>query len=112
MERYRSLFSSVFSPDNNSHQTAEITSKHGLILDCSPQLTNTRITSTTFEFLTRWARSFHQGRGCGFLHETVTGQGADPPDGLHLLRRERNQPILDVKALLEDAVKGNFDGSS
>ena len=101
-----------FSLDNNSRQTAEVRSKHGLILDCSLQLTNTRnITSTTFELLTRWARSFHQGKRYGFLHET--GQDADPcAGGLRILRCERNQPILDVKAWLEDAVKCNFDGFS
>jgi len=90
--------------------TAEIRSKHGLILDCSLQLTNARISSTTFELLKQWARSFHQGKRYGFLHET--GQDADPSGSLDLLRCERNQPILDVKAWLEDETKCNFDGSS
>jgi hypothetical protein len=95
-------------PDTN-HQTAEIRSKHGLILDCSLQLMNKRITTTKFESLTQWARSFYKGKRYGFLHET--GQDADP-HGDHLLRCERNQPILDVKAWLEDAVRCSFDGSS
>ena len=104
-------FIPCFFPDNNSLQIAEIRSKHGLILDCSLQLTNTHFTSTTIELVTQWARSFHQGKRYGFLHET--GQDVDPrTGGLHLLRRERNQPILDVKAWLEDAVKCDFDGSS
>ena len=92
------------------HQTVEIRSKHGLILDCSLQLAETNMPSATFELLTQWARSFHQGKRYGFLHET--GHGSDPPGGLHLLRYERNQPILDVKTWLENAVKCNFDSSS
>ena len=55
--------------------------------------------------LDQWVRSFYQDKRYGFLHET--GQGADPTDGLHPLRCERN----DVKAWLEDAVNCNFDGS-
>jgi len=89
--------------------TAEIRSKHGLILDCSLQITNTRITSTTFELLSQWARSYHQGKRYGFLHEA--GQDADPCKG-GLLRCERNEPIWDVKAWLEDAVRCSFDGPS
>jgi hypothetical protein len=105
--RTSSLFQPL-SPDNNaSHQTVEVRSKHGLILDCSLQLTNMRLTNTTFELLNQWARSYYQGKRYGFLHET-----ADPPGGLHLLRCERNEPILDVKGWLEDALKCNFDGSS
>jgi len=86
--------------------TVEVRSKHGLILECSLQLTNTRITNTTFELLNQWARSYYQGKRYGFLHET--GQDADPLGGL---RCKRNEPILDVKAWLEDALKCNFDGS-
>ena len=112
MGRYRSSIfiplSTFFPFDIKSHQTAEIRSRHGLILDCSLQLTNTRITSTTFELLNQWARSFRDKR-YGFLHDT--GQGTDASGGLpHLLRCERNRPILDVKAWLEDAVQCNFDG--
>jgi len=88
----------------------EIRSKHGLILDCSLQLTNTHLTNSTFELLNEWARSFYQGKRYGFLHEN--GQGADPSGGLHLLRCERNELILDVKAWIEDEIKCNFDGSS
>lgn len=103
------LFSTpVFFPlTTNSHQTVEIRSKHGLISDCSLQLTGM---STTSESLKQWARSFYQGKRYGFLHET--GQGADLSGGLHPLRSERSEPILDVKAWLEDAVQCNFDGSS
>jgi lipoate-protein ligase A len=91
--------------------TVEVRSKHGLILDCSFQLTNTHITSTTFELLSQWTRSFYQGKRYGFLRET--GQGSDPPGGLHdPLRCERNELILDVKVWLEEAVNCYFDGSS
>ena len=106
---FHPLFFSPFD-NNNSHQTAEIRSKHGLILDCSLQLTNERITDTTFELLNQWARSFYQDKRYGFLHET--GQDSDLPGGIDLLRCERNQPILDVKAWLEDETKCNFDGFS
>ena len=93
-----------FSPDNNEcHQTVEVRSKHGLILDCSLQLTNTRITNTTFELLNQWARSYYQGKRYGFLHETANSPGG--------LRYKRNEPILDVKAWLEDALNCNFDNS-
>ena len=100
----------VFSLDNDSHQTVEIQSKHGLILDCSLQLTNTYIKSTTLELLNQWARSYYQGKRYGFLHET--GQGTDPPGGQHLLRCERNEPILELKTWLEDAVNCNFEAFS
>ena len=102
------FFQPFFFPDNNeSHQTVEVRSKHGLILDCSLQLTNTRITNATFELLNQWALSYYQGKRYGFLNET--GQDADPLGGL---RCKRNKPISDVKAWLEDALKCNFDGSS
>ena len=90
-----------------SYQTAEIKSKHGLILDCSLQITNTPITSTAVELLIQWARSFHQGKRYGFLHEV--GQEADfHASSLHL----RCERILDVKAWLEDEVQCNLDSTN
>jgi hypothetical protein len=99
----------VFSPPHPlttvAYQIAEISSKHGVILDCSLQITNMRITGTTFELLAQWARSFLQGKRYGFLHEA--GQEVDSDAG-HL----RCERILDVKAWLEDAVKCDLDNSS
>ncbi|KAF8806143.1 Lipoyltransferase and lipoate-protein ligase [Phlegmacium glaucopus] len=82
--------------------TAEIRSKHGVILDCSLQLKNTQISGRALETLTQWARSFYLGQRYGFLHEVEDGQGAG------LLRCERNEIILDVKAWLDDAMKCNL----
>lgn len=102
----------LFPPNNRFYQTAEIRSKHGLILDCSLQLTNPSITTTAIESLTQWAHSFHQGKRYGFLHMEAgqeAGQDADFRTGDLHLRCER---ILDVKAWLEDAIKCDLDSSS
>ena len=98
---YSRFFSSLTTV---AYQIAEISSKHGLILDCSLQIMNMCIMGTTFALLTQWVCSFLQGKHYGFLHEA--GQEVD--SGASHLRCEQ---ILDVKAWLEDAVKCNLDSS-
>ena len=97
------------------HQTVEVKSRHGLISDCSVQLTNTRITRTVVELINQRARSFLHSKRYGFLYEDedTPQDDADPcTGGPHLVRGERTQLILDAKAWLQDALNSPFGDSS